>query len=125
MTAGLLAVCTGQAVVVAASALALRMAVNGVIEADQTAAITGAVTAAAVFAAGTYLSGLNTGLRIMLVERVGLVHVQHRLHADLVGLPGMDHLDRPDVLDRVTTLRGAAWQLMFGMWGAVAACFNV
>lgn len=125
MTAGLLAVYTGQAVVVAASALALRMAVNGVIEADRTAAIAGAAIAAAVFAAGTYLGGLNSGLRIMLVERVGLVHVQHRLHEDLVGLPGMDHLDRPDVLDRVTTLRGAAWQLMFGMWGAVAACFNV
>lgn len=125
MTAGLLAIYAGQAVVVAASALALRMAVNGVIESDPTAAITGAVTAAAVFALGTYLGSFDMGLRIMLVERVGLVHVQHRLHADLVGLPGMDHLDRPDVLDRVTTLRGAAWQLLFGMWGAVAACLNV
>lgn len=125
MTAGLLAVYAGQAVVVAASALALRMAVNGVIESNTTAAITGAVAAAAVFAAGTYLGALNGGLRIVLVERVGLVHVQHRLHADLVSLPGMDHLDRPDVLDRVTLLRGAAWSLLFGMWGAVAACFNV
>jgi ABC-type multidrug transport system fused ATPase/permease subunit len=64
-------------------------------------------------------------LRIILVERVGLMHVQQLLHRDLVGLPGMDHLDQPEVLDRVTALRGAAWGLMFGMWGAVAACFNV
>lgn len=125
MTSGLLAIYAGQVVVVAASALALRMAVNGVIAADTTAAVIGAVTAAAVFAVGAYLRDLHGGLWIVLIERVGLVHVQHRLHADLVGLPGMDHLDRPDVLDRVTTLRGASWELMFGMWGAVAACFNV
>lgn len=124
MTSGLLAIYAAQAVVVAASALALRMAVNGVIEADATAAVTGAVAAAAVFATGTYLSDLHGGLWIVLLERIGLLHVQHRLHEDLASLPGMDHLDRPDVMDRITTLRGASWELMFGMWGAVAAGFN-
>lgn len=124
MTGGMLAIKTVQALVVAVTAVALRTAVNGIVDRDPTAAAIGACTAAVIFAVGIYLGWMARALRIILVEQVGVLDVQARLHADLADLDGLDHLERADVLDRVTALRGAAWSLLFGTWAAVDAVFN-
>lgn len=124
-TAGMLVIKTVSAAVVATTALALRAAVNGVIEGDPAGAATGAAIAALAIAVSMYLGGLNTILHFLLVEQVGLLHLHRQIHTDIATLEGLDHLERTDVLDRVTVVRGAAWNLTFGMWAAVDAVFNV
>ncbi|MFC0531776.1 ABC transporter ATP-binding protein [Phytohabitans kaempferiae] len=123
-TAAALAVKAASATVVTVTALALRAAVDGVIQGDPEAAVAGAAAAALAFAVGIYLGGIDAVLHMLLVERVGLLHLHRQIHADIAGLEGLDHLERTDFLDRVTVVRGAAWNLMFGMWTAVDAVFN-
>jgi ABC-type multidrug transport system fused ATPase/permease subunit len=124
-TAAMLAVKTASVGVVAATALALRTAVNGVIEGDAVAAGTGAAAAALTFAVGIYLGGLDVVLHFLLVERVGLLHLHRQIYSDIATLEGLDHLERSEFLDRVTVVQHSAWNLMFGMWIAVDALFNV
>jgi ABC-type multidrug transport system fused ATPase/permease subunit len=124
-TAAMLAVKTASAVVVAVTALALRAAVNGIIEGDAVAAGSGAAVAALTFAVSMYLGGLDTVLHFLLVERVGLLHLHRQIHSDIATMEGLDHLERTEFLDRVTVVQHSAWNLMFGMWSAVDALFNV
>jgi ATP-binding cassette subfamily B protein len=123
-TAAMLGVKTVVTVAVAVSALALRAAVDGIIARDEAAAVTGAAVAALAYGVLLYVNGLNTVLHFLLVERVGLLHLHRRIHADIAHLEGLDHLERTDFLDRVTVVRHAAWNLMFGMWSAVDAVFT-
>jgi ATP-binding cassette, subfamily B, bacterial len=110
---------------IAAVALSLRAAVNGIIHGDQAAALLGAAGAAFSFALTSYISRLEGQLGFMLVERVGLLHLQRRIFEDIAAVEGLGHLERTDFLDRLTVLRGAAWGLMFGAWNGVSAVFTV
>ena len=124
-TAAMLAIKAGSAVVVAATALALRAAVNGIIAGDPTAAAIGAASAALASAVTAYLIGLDNVLHFLLIEPVGLLHLGRQIESDIARLDGLDHLERSDFLDRVTVLRGAAWGLMAGAWTAVDVLFSV
>jgi ATP-binding cassette subfamily B protein len=61
----------------------------------------------------------------MLIDRVGELHLRPRIERELAGLTGLDHLERTDLLDRVTVLRGSGWRLAASTWTAVAAVFDV
>ena len=124
-TAGLLAVRAVGVGMTAAIALALRGAINGIIGGHLRAAVIGAAGAAVVFAADSYLRDLGRILDIMLVDRLGAMHLRPLIEGRLARLDGLEHLERTDLLDRVTVLRGAAWQLSLAPWSAVTAVFAV
>jgi ATP-binding cassette subfamily B protein len=113
------------AVTVPATALALRQAIDGIISGDRLQATTGAVASAAIFALTVYLRGASRVLDMMLVDRLGALHMRQRIERTLAGLPRLDHMERTDLLDRVTVLRGAGWGLSHAAWTAVAAVFDV
>lgn len=123
--AALVAVKAGSAVIVAGTALALRAAVNGIVEQDLGAAVTGAAAAALACAVTAYLMGLEAVLYFTVIEPVGLLHLSPQIQADIATLDGLDHLERTDFLDRVTVLRNAAWGLMAGTWTAVDVVFSL
>lgn len=123
-TVAILAVKTISAGVLAATALALRSAVNGIIDGDTAAAATGAAATALAYAVSTYLDRIDGVLHFVLVERVGLLHLNPQIQSDIASLDELAHLERTDVLDRITVLQGGAWGLMFGTWVAVDAVFN-
>ncbi|HEX8345985.1 MAG TPA: hypothetical protein VF657_14785, partial [Actinoplanes sp.] len=124
-SAALVAVKAGSAVIVAVTALALRAAVNGIVEGDLSAAVTGAAAAALAAAVTAYLIGLESVLYFLLIEPVGLLHLEPRIRADIATLDGLDHLERTEFLDRVTVLQTAAWGLMAGTWTAVDVVFSL
>ncbi len=124
-TATLLAIKVVSMGITAVIALGLRAAVDGIITGERGAATTGAAVAALAFAVNMYLRGLDIVLHFMVVDRVGLLHLQRMIHHDIATLESLDHLERTDFLDRVTVLRGAAWGLMFTTWTAVGAVFDV
>jgi ATP-binding cassette subfamily B protein len=104
-----------------AMALALRATVNGIVHGDPRAAATGAAIAAIAYAASTYLRSLAYTLESMLADRIGTLHIRRDVEQQLAGLDGLDHLERTDLLDRVTVLRGAGWRLSHAPWQALAA----
>lgn len=124
-TAGLLAVMAVSAGTGAAAALALQQAIDGILRGDRSAAVVGAAAAAVVLAAQTYLGDVRRVLDAMLIDRVGALHLRPLIERRLAALPGLDHLERSDLLDRVTLLRGFGWRMSVSMWTAVAAAFDV
>jgi ATP-binding cassette subfamily B protein len=103
----------------ALNGLWLKMVTDGVLEGDQRRSLIGAVglavsltlTGTAQFADGmmrwTVIEGAN-----VLVERDLLL-----LSA---GLPGIEHLERPDHLDRLETLRNEVYQLLIASWSPLS-----
>lgn len=109
-----------------AMALALRDAVNAIIGGHPGAAVLGAAGAAVAFAAHLYLGGLDRVLQMMLADRFGAVHLRRLIEQNLARLPGLDHLERTDLLDRITALQGAGWGLSHTPWQAISAvCHTV
>jgi ATP-binding cassette subfamily B protein len=124
-TFGLFAVKAAGVGMTAGVALALREAVNGIIAGRARTAVIGAAGAAALYAANAYLENLSGVLDMMLCDRVGALHIRPLIEGRLARLDGLAHLERTDLLDRVTVLRGAGWYLGTLAWLAVIAVFNV
>jgi ATP-binding cassette subfamily B protein len=107
------------------SALALRAAVNGLVSHDVKGAIVAAVIAAVVCTLNLVAFRLHGLVSVFLaVEKVGDVLVE-RLFRDIAALDGIEHLERPEYLDRVTVLQSAGRRLVSGMWTAVCAVLTV
>ena len=120
-TAAVLALRLVSVAVTPAMALALRAAVDGLLRHDRTAAAIGAVAAAAAYAAGTYLANLTDTIQAMLADDIGTLHIRRQVEEQLAGLAGLDHLERTDLQDRLTVLRGASWRINHAPFAAVAA----
>lgn len=95
--------------------------------------VTGAAGAAAAIAAAVAVAfALTMVTRDMLfnlvgtvADRVGRLELNPRLHVDIAGIHGLEHLERQEYLDRVTVVRGAAGSLMRGCWGVVATASGI
>ena len=112
-----------------ATALALRLAVDAGSRASvdagaARAAILTAIGVAVVYAVDRALEEMSWGYCVHLTDRVGLLALEVEIVRTVCDIETTDHLDRTDFLDRVTVLRGAAWQVMFSAWGAVDALVN-
>ena len=68
---------------------------------------------------------LTGNLEALTAERAGLTDLQANIHGEIAGLDGLDHLERPDFLDRITIVRGEAGGLMRTFWTAIGAVFSV
>jgi ABC-type multidrug transport system fused ATPase/permease subunit len=104
-------------------ALALRGAVDAIMLGDAGRAVGAAAAAAAAFALQNYLGDLDRVLDKMLVDQLGAIHLRPEIERTIAGLTGLEHLERTDLLDRVTVLRQGGWRLAAVMWTAVAALF--
>ena len=104
-------------------ALALRGAIDAISLGDGRSAVVAAAAAAVAFALQNYLRDLDRLLDKMLVDRVGAIHLRPRIEHTIAGLTGLEHLERTDLLDRITVLRRGGWRLVAVMWRAVAAVF--
>jgi len=111
--------------VLAVLGLALSAAINGVAAGDARRAVTGAVIAALAYGVTAVLGSLAYNIQILLVDQVGLFEVQTRVYRDIIGLDGLEHLERSDILDRLAITCRAPWRVMEGFWVAVDAGFGL
>lgn len=99
--------------------LALREALDAAeVRLAGEAMLAGAVAAVAL-SASAVLSTVVDGVRLQVVERVGLTEVESSIARTILDIEGIEHLERPEFLDRVTVVRGAAWGIMNAAWGVV------
>jgi ATP-binding cassette subfamily B protein len=112
-------------VAVAAAALELRNAIDGTVRGDTALAVGSALGAALAYGLHTMINGMRGNLRILLVEKVAMTELSARITRDIAAVEGMDHLENPEYLDRVTVVSGAAWGIMDGLWAVVDSVANV
>lgn len=105
----------------AASAVAMRATVNAIAAGDVATAGAAAVAAAGVFALNLVLQDASLMLRNTTTDRIGRLEVHPGVHRDLAGLPGLGHLERSDVLDRVTVVGAGYEELVQSLWTVVLA----
>ncbi|MEU3146278.1 MULTISPECIES: ABC transporter ATP-binding protein [unclassified Streptomyces] len=118
-TTGLLAVKAVSSVNVAATALALQATVDGIVRGDVTGAAAAGAGAAAAYALSAYLLNLDFTLTILMVDSVGALDMTRRINGEIVGLDALDHLERTEVLDRITVVQTGGWSLVYGAWTVV------
>ncbi|WP_405825405.1 ABC transporter ATP-binding protein/permease [Streptomyces sp. NBC_01390] len=119
VVAGNLAVLSLGVVATCGTAVALARAVDGMAGGNRNAAVVGAAAAAVCYAV-SHMSALMSGtLRVVAVERVGLTDVNSEIYRDIGTLQGLEHLERTDFLDRVTTVSRSAWGIANSLWGAI------
>ncbi|NUS10351.1 MAG: ABC transporter ATP-binding protein [Streptomyces sp.] len=125
LVGGILAVRTAAVAAVAAAALCLREAVDAALAHRAGPAVAAALGAALTYGVTWFLRGATGGLRILLVEKVGLTDIQQDIYRGIAGVEGLDHLERTDFLDRVTVVRNSAWGIADSLWASLDAVFNV
>jgi ABC-type multidrug transport system fused ATPase/permease subunit len=125
LTALMMGLYTVQVSTALGTALVLRALVDAALDGPAQAAMAAAAAAALLYAFTAAVQEVFGGLLILAVERIGLTDLQDRIHHALVSLDGLEHLERPDYLDRITVVRGAAWGLMLSLWTAVGGVFIV
>lgn len=118
-TAGLLGIKIVSSVNVAATALALQATVDGIVRGDVTGAAVAGAAAAATYALSAYLLNLDFMLTILMVDSVGALDMTRRINEEIVGLDALDHLERTEVLDRVTVVQAGGWSLIYATWAVV------
>jgi len=107
-------------------ALALREAVDGIAGGDRRAALLGALGAALAFALDRYLRDAGEVLEKVLADHVSSVDLRRQVVSTLARLDGLDHLERTDLLDRVTAAQDARGSLGHAPWQAIhAVCHAV
>lgn len=124
LSSGVLAVYLFDLAAFTVNALAIRWLVN---EAGRPGAqLTVAVLGVAVsFALVLTFRELLFNMVGTLTDRVGRLGLNPELHRLINDLPGIEHLERSDYLDRVVIVRGGAGALLRGTWGAVGTLFAV
>jgi ABC-type multidrug transport system fused ATPase/permease subunit len=120
-TIGVLAAAAVSTAMTPLLALALRMAVDGIAGGDRRAAIAGALGAALAFALDRYLADAGQVLEKVIGDQLGGRHIRREVEETLAGLERLDHLERTDLLDRVTALRGAGHRLSHAPFEAIRA----
>ncbi|MFI5908132.1 ATP-binding cassette domain-containing protein [Dactylosporangium sp. NPDC051541] len=122
-TAGIVAALVGAVGSTPALALALRAAVDGLARGDRRLAVIGAVGAALAFALDRCLRGVADVLEKVTVDHLSAVHLNREVMTTLAGLDGLGHLERTDLLDRVTAVQHARHPLGHAPFFAIrAAC---
>ncbi|GHH84735.1 ABC transporter ATP-binding protein [Streptomyces capitiformicae] len=104
--------------------LALRDAIDAAQRGVLASSIIAATTAAVCYAATSVLRGVAQTLRLQAIERIGVAELDTLIMRYIVGVEGIEHLERPQFLDRITVLRGAGWGVMDSTWGVVEAVLS-
>lgn len=92
---------------------------------ERSAAQLAVIVAAVAYAALYVLQDGTTALRNAVTNRVARLEIEPMVHRAIAELPGLDHLERTDVLDRLKVVRDGAGQVVGGMWRAVLIASSV
>ena len=82
----------------------LKLVMDGATTGNTRLAVTGAIGIGASSAAGMVMSGLGVQMRLTMAERTGYAF-ERRTTELVAGLPGIEHLERPEYLDKLQQLR--------------------
>jgi ATP-binding cassette, subfamily B, bacterial len=85
-------------------AVGMQVLVDGMVARDHRRAVLGAVLIAGASALGRILHWASMNVRMRLRENTQL-HLDARLMALTAGIPGLEHHERPDYLDKVELIR--------------------
>jgi len=85
-------------------AVGMQVLVDGVVARDHGRAVTGAVLIAGIAALGRVVAWMSLNIRMRLRENTQL-YLDARLMALTAGIPGLEHHERPDYLDKVELVR--------------------
>jgi ATP-binding cassette subfamily B protein len=103
-------------IVVPLQALAIAVFVDAMVRQEPAYAVVATLAAAVTVGGLWYFNNLRQFLRLTLNERT-VHHLDQRIQAFVGGLDGIEHLERPDYLDRLATLRTQSW--LFGNVGVL------
>lgn len=107
-------------------ALLLRSTIDAAVEQRTAAAVVTAGGAALACTAVLLVNRLHGLVALFLaVGKIGPTLVDRGIIENIATIEGIEHMERPEYLDRVAVLRGAAWSLVQGMWTVVRAGFTV
>jgi ATP-binding cassette subfamily B protein len=95
---------SGQMVAAPLIAWTVQRLVDGVVVRDRSAALLGALLLVGFTAGGRLMTWASFNIRMRLRENTQ-VYLDARLMALTAGIPGIEHHERPDYLDRVELLR--------------------
>ena len=109
----------------AAIALGMRSTVDDAIQGRAHSALTAGVVVALACTSSMFCTALVGGSTLYAVEKTALLDLMPQVHRDIATLEGIEHLERTDVLDRLTVVRTGMWMLMFGLFSAVRVFFTV
>jgi ATP-binding cassette, subfamily B, bacterial len=95
---------SGQMLSTPLRAVGMKMLVDGVAARDRGQAMNGALLVVGVLAVGRLMTWASFNVRMRLRENTQL-HLDTRLMALTAGIPGLEHHERPDYLDKVELVR--------------------
>jgi ATP-binding cassette subfamily B protein len=124
-TAGALLALAGSVVVTVGVAVALRAAVDAAVRGVASAAAVAALLAALAYAANMVLRDLNETLVRTTSDRVGRLELHPEIYRDVTTIEGLEHLERPEYLDRLAVVRVAPTRMPGAMWLSVSVLANI
>jgi ATP-binding cassette subfamily B protein len=95
---------SAQSAAVPLRAIGMAMLVDGMAAHDRGRAASGALLTAGLAALGRLVTWISLNVRMRLRENTQL-HLDARLMALTAGIPGLEHHERPDYLDKVELVR--------------------
>jgi ATP-binding cassette subfamily B protein len=106
-------------------AVALRNVVDSIVTHDTTSAAAWSVVVALAYAVNLVLQDMGELLKVTTADRVARLEVHRDVHGVLVSLPGIEHLERSEFLDRVTIVRENTGLLVQSAWNALGVIAGV
>lgn len=100
----------------------LRYLIDAALARHMEAALAAAAAMGVSFGLTWYLGGVEARVRLTVMERVGFA-LNQKLIELTVGIPGLEHMERPEYLDRIELLREARWQLS-AAWNGLSLVIN-
>ncbi|MEO3973586.1 ABC transporter ATP-binding protein [Streptomyces sp. CAU 1734] len=122
-TAVLLLACV-NAFAVAATGLSVREVADATDPDGSGGLLPAAAVGALAYALIASVQRVQHNLQVDLTERVDLV-LSERLHTLIARTPTLEHLERPDYLDRLSGIRSSTETLAGACWGAVGAASSL
>lgn len=116
--AAVVAMNVAEAFALVLAGLGLRSVVDGALGGDVGTVALAAGAAALGIGIGSTGSRARVNLRDEICEKTGLL-VDREVLVRTAGFPGLDHLERPEYLDRVTQVRGNGYQLADSCWAVL------
>jgi ABC-type multidrug transport system fused ATPase/permease subunit len=101
-----------------AGALALQALVNAAVDGDRSNALVAAVILAFAQAGIGVVQNIQWNLSNMLAEEVG-AHVDRDVLRMIASVPTIEHLERPDYLDRVSLVVGKGQDVVAATWATI------
>ncbi|NUP48154.1 MAG: ABC transporter ATP-binding protein [Catenulispora sp.] len=104
---------------IAGIGVAMRAVVSGTVDDDGTAIALGAVGAALGYAATVTFGHIVFSLKIYLCERLAREHYDRQIQLAAMGIEGIEHLEQPEYLDKLTALYDNTWAIGMSAWSAL------